>query len=634
MDMKMEVYALPDLELLDTLEEFRSLLYEEKAYAAGTFTLEAILNDRTRALLKPDRLIWFAGDSAGIIESMESRSGGDGPYITVRGRMLSGLLDRRILWGQYDLTGAPEQIMRRLVDDCAIHPTRGSTAARVLPHLILEDGGDDARLPAGYTELSYIESSGTQYVDTGFTPNENTRVTADFQAVSFSGTFNAVFGERNSSGANGIMLYAQNSTNQYCALYGAQYLAIPNVTLETTNRHSCDFNKNSISLDGETVAAGVQAFTGASTITLFCMNQDNLKALYGNFRLFSCAVYDNNVKVRDFVPCTDTSGEAGLYDLVGGTFYGNAGTGAFSSGPVVSTQARASSMTIRKQKTGGSLLEALSEIGEAYGVAFGVRFDPEQLRLVFWARPGENLAAGQETPVFYSTELDDVLSATYTCDTSDSRNVALVAGEGDGTARIYTVVGDGAASDTARFIPSGSTEALQTSDGKSMRARAASATSGDTYISQYTGPQIDEAVGKALSGGGGGSDGVSSFNGRTGAVTPQEGDYTAGMVGAIPVSGGDASGPITFPSARNDVPIEEQIALRSSGSSENMCVRVQKSSASGRALIRFYNGADTPANRCRISGVAQPISNGDAAPKDYVDAAIQAAVLDSWEASY
>ena len=29
----------------------------------------------------------------------------------------------------------------------------------------------DSRLPSGYTELEYIESSGAQYVDTGVVPN-------------------------------------------------------------------------------------------------------------------------------------------------------------------------------------------------------------------------------------------------------------------------------------------------------------------------------------------------------------------------------------------------------------------------------------------------------------------------------
>lgn len=42
--------------------------------------------------------------------------------------------------------------------------------------------------------------------------------------------------------------------------------------------------------------------------------------------------------------------------------------------------------------------------------------------------------------------------------------------------------------------------------------------------------------------GGGGSAGVSSFNGRTGVVVPQEGDYTAEQVGAVSLSGGTMTG--------------------------------------------------------------------------------------------
>ena len=42
--------------------------------------------------------------------------------------------------------------------------------------------------------------------------------------------------------------------------------------------------------------------------------------------------------------------------------------------------------------------------------------------------------------------------------------------------------------------------------------------------------------------GGGGASGVSSFNGRTGAVMPQDGDYTAEQVGAVSLSGGTMTG--------------------------------------------------------------------------------------------
>lgn len=42
--------------------------------------------------------------------------------------------------------------------------------------------------------------------------------------------------------------------------------------------------------------------------------------------------------------------------------------------------------------------------------------------------------------------------------------------------------------------------------------------------------------------GGGGAAGVASFNGRTGAVVPQAGDYTAEQVGAVSLSGGTMTG--------------------------------------------------------------------------------------------
>ena len=49
---------------------------------------------------------------------------------------------------------------------------------------------------------------------------------------------------------------------------------------------------------------------------------------------------------------------------------------------------------------------------------------------------------------------------------------------------------------------------------------------------------------------GGGEAGVSSFNGRTGAVVPQDGDYTAEQVGALPISGGTMTGAIAMGSQK------------------------------------------------------------------------------------
>lgn len=43
-------------------------------------------------------------------------------------------------------------------------------------------------LPKGYTKLAYIQSSGTQYVDTGFTPNQDTCIEMDVVPLSVAET--------------------------------------------------------------------------------------------------------------------------------------------------------------------------------------------------------------------------------------------------------------------------------------------------------------------------------------------------------------------------------------------------------------------------------------------------------------
>lgn len=133
----MEVYS-SDLELLGLLETYSSLLVSDWAFQAGDFTLAAPLTAETKALLVPENIVWFYGEVAGIIESYTTSAGADGVSITVRGSLLSGLLGRRILWGLYDLYDGPAKIMRDVVTDCAISPTRGDVEQRKMPHLTVD----------------------------------------------------------------------------------------------------------------------------------------------------------------------------------------------------------------------------------------------------------------------------------------------------------------------------------------------------------------------------------------------------------------------------------------------------------------------------------------------------------------
>lgn len=244
MDLKMEVYS-PSLVLLGMLEVWESTIWEEKAFGAGSFSVKAIVTAESVELLSRDNIVWIEGETAGIIEYINGKTEESGLFIIAKGRLLTGLLDRRILWGRYSLNNTVPEIMRYLVNDCCINPTRGDTEARKMPGLIISD------IPSGGDKIRY-------------------------------------------------------------------------------------------------------------------------------------------------------------------------------------------------QKTGGSLLDALAELGEAYQVAFGVRFNPAIPQMEFWARYGQNLTTSQTTnePVFYSTELDDVLSSEYTYDSGDYKNVALVGGEGEGDDRTYVTVED------------------------------------------------------------------------------------------------------------------------------------------------------------------------------------------------
>jgi hypothetical protein len=56
-------------------------------------------------------------------------------------------------------------------------------------------------------------------------------------------------------------------------------------------------------------------------------------AVYAGYvKIYSCKIYDNGTLVRDFIPCLNPDGEAGMYDFVNETFRGASGTGDFIYG--------------------------------------------------------------------------------------------------------------------------------------------------------------------------------------------------------------------------------------------------------------------------------------------------------------
>lgn len=186
-------------------------------------------------------------------------------------------------------------------------------------------------LPSGYTQLEYIESTGTQYIDTGFKPNQNSRVVMDAEMTVISGAA-FYFGARASGYIDSFGVLYSNSAKAMRSAYGSENLTF--TTTDYTARVIIDKNKTSCRLGTETLNHKASTFQNTHNLYLFASNEFGTVGSLSKMRLYSCQIYDNDTFIREYIPCVTDDGKVGLYDTVNGVFYGNAGTGSFSRGRV------------------------------------------------------------------------------------------------------------------------------------------------------------------------------------------------------------------------------------------------------------------------------------------------------------
>ena len=188
---------------------------------------------------------------------------------------------------------------------------------------------ESARLPEEYTQVEYIESDGTQYIDTGYKANQDTRVVFDAYILQTTTTATGLFGCRQAMGSNGFYIFEQNSDlGEYNDGYGSLFTR--DIPLSALARHIIDKDKNKTCID-ETIAHtyAAQTFTVPVTLTLFAVQQSNsVDERMSVCKLYSCVIYDNGTIVRYYIPCTNSSGIAGLYDTVSGVFFRDATSGS------------------------------------------------------------------------------------------------------------------------------------------------------------------------------------------------------------------------------------------------------------------------------------------------------------------
>lgn len=182
-------------------------------------------------------------------------------------------------------------------------------------------------LPSGYYLCEYIESDGTQYIDTGFIPNQDTRVVTNVE-LKLDGNNYFLFGARYSEYKNTY------GFNAYETCYRTHYNTTHpdyDTSVSYTTRFTIDKNKNITTIGGSNVIEQTySAFEAPCSMYIFAVNENGTAKTFGTAKVFSFSIYDNGVLVRDYIPCINPDGYFGLYDKVGKTFYGSANNNPFT----------------------------------------------------------------------------------------------------------------------------------------------------------------------------------------------------------------------------------------------------------------------------------------------------------------
>lgn len=186
-------------------------------------------------------------------------------------------------------------------------------------------------LPEGYTQLAYLESSGTQWINTGVVPTIRPVVKLSMQMMS-NGDLDA-FGFNTRSKPMFAGNIAQYILQYY--RYGSITAINTGVKISNTSIETYEFS-NVVKKGNEVLWVLSESFdfsTNTKPILLFT-GRDTLKH---SVRIARAVIWDDTTKLRDLVPAKNSEGVLGLYDILNDHFYTNGGTGTFISGKEISS---------------------------------------------------------------------------------------------------------------------------------------------------------------------------------------------------------------------------------------------------------------------------------------------------------
>lgn len=184
-------------------------------------------------------------------------------------------------------------------------------------------------LPEGYTALEYIQSSGTQYIDTGRKLTQDSDITIDFSIVGEIKRDAGVFGSRESASKNNLTLFQ----NMDPIVFTGDFSEYKNHRFSVTSsleRTKIRTNKAGVWVNDilKKSWSDVADFETPTNGLIFDVGNNNWTGRKAIMRLYGYTDGD----AQQLVPCLDANGVPCLYDLIGKTALYNQGAGSFTWG--------------------------------------------------------------------------------------------------------------------------------------------------------------------------------------------------------------------------------------------------------------------------------------------------------------
>ena len=184
-------------------------------------------------------------------------------------------------------------------------------------------------LPDDFTPVNFLQSSGSQYIDTGRKLTQDSDITIDFSIVGEIKRNAGIFGSRESASKNNLTLF---QTTQPYAFTGdfSEYQKHRFTTALSLERIKVQMNRAGVLVNDilKKSWSDVADFETPTNGLIFDIGNNNWTGNKAIMRLYSYTDGD----AQRLVPCLDANGVPCLYDLIGKTALYNQGAGSFTWG--------------------------------------------------------------------------------------------------------------------------------------------------------------------------------------------------------------------------------------------------------------------------------------------------------------